>query len=47
MIKKIATAGDPLGKEGEKRLKEIEELFLPKKTGTPKKADAKIQAVAG
>jgi hypothetical protein len=47
MIKKIATAGDPLGKEAEKRLKEIEELFLPKKTGTPKKADAKIQAVAG
>lgn len=47
MIKKIATAGDPLGKEAEKRLKEIEELFLPKKTGTPKKADAKIQDVAG
>jgi pimeloyl-ACP methyl ester carboxylesterase len=47
MIKKIATAGDPLGKEAEKRLKEIGELFLPKKPGTPKKADAKIQAVAG
>jgi pimeloyl-ACP methyl ester carboxylesterase len=47
MIKKVATAGDPLGKEAEKRLKEIEELFVPKKTVKPKKANAKAQAVAG
>jgi hypothetical protein len=36
-----------LGKEAEKRLKEIEELFVPKKTVKPKKANAKAQAVAG
>jgi pimeloyl-ACP methyl ester carboxylesterase len=47
MIKKVATAGDPLGKEAERRLQEIENLFVPKKTAAPKKTDTKDQVVAG
>jgi hypothetical protein len=47
MIGKIATAGDPLGKEAKQRLTEIEKLFTPKKTVKSKKAAVKLKEVTG
>jgi hypothetical protein len=47
MIRKVATAGDPLGKEAQRRLKEIEKLFTPKKTVKSKKSAAKLKEAAG
>ena len=47
MIRKVATAGGPLGKEAQKRLTEIEKLFAPKKNTKTKKASPKLKAVAG
>lgn len=46
MIRRVATAGDSLGKEAERRLKEIEKLFIPKKTVNPKKTSAKLKQAA-
>jgi pimeloyl-ACP methyl ester carboxylesterase len=37
MIKRVATAAGALGKESQKRLKEIETLFIPKKIAASKK----------
>ncbi len=47
MIRKVATAGGPLGKEAQKCLTEIEKLFAPKKNTKTKKASPKLKAVAG
>jgi hypothetical protein len=47
MIRKVATAGDPLGKEAQRRLTEIEKLFSPKKTVKSKKAAVKLKEVTG
>ena len=41
MIRKVATAGGPLGKEAQRRLTEIEKLFIPGKTVKPKKPKAR------
>ena len=47
MIRKVATAGGPLGKKAKQRLKEIEKLFIPKKTATRKKTGTKVRPGAG
>jgi hypothetical protein len=47
MIRKVATAGDPLGKEAQRRLTEIEKLFTPQKTVKSKKAAVKLKEAAG
>ncbi len=39
-IESVVTAAGQLGDEGQRRLKEIEKLFIPKKTGAPKKKSA-------
>ncbi len=47
MVRKVATAGGPLGEEAQKRLTEIEKLFDPQKKAKPKKPSPKLKAVAG
>ena len=47
MIRKVATTGDPLGKEAQRRLTEIEKLFIPKKPPKPTKTKAKLKAATG
>jgi pimeloyl-ACP methyl ester carboxylesterase len=47
MIRKVATAGDPLSKEAQRRLTEIEKLFTPKKTVKSKKSAIKLKEAAG
>ncbi len=44
MIRKVATAGDPLGKEAQGRLTEIEKLFIPRKIVKPKKPKARSKS---
>jgi pimeloyl-ACP methyl ester carboxylesterase len=44
MIRKVVTAGDPLGKEAQGRLTEIEKLFVPRKTAKPKKPKARSKS---
>lgn len=46
-IRKVVTAGGPLGREAKQRLKEIEKLFIPKKTVTRKKTGTKTQPATG